>query len=697
MRKRRRGKDFPGRGPFRGRALTAAVSIPAIASIALAACSSTASTHASTPSLTVYVKPGGPGTGSGTSADPFTSLIAARDALRSRLPAMDSDAHVVLEDGTYPLSAPLQLSAADSGRNGHQVVYEAAPGAHPIISGGSQIGGWQREPGSSGIWSAPVPASLRTRQLYVDGTRAREAEGPLPVTLSRTATGYTASSTALDGWRNPSSIEFVYPSGPSNWTESRCRVASIVGTAITMSQPCWQNTTLRTTPGTALAISGFNQPLGNAYAVTNAYELMTKPGQWYLDESAHRIYYLPLPGQDMARATVVAPRLQKLISAAGTSASPIHDITFRGLTFSYATWLEPSSADGYSSFQAGTYLTGANAYRTQGACDSPQASCPYAAYDQIPGNVSFTHDQRITFAGNTFTHLGAAGLALGDASQHDTVEGNLFTDTSAGGLTIGGVDAPQAGGPDLTSGNQVHDNYFHDVAAEYQDCAAIFVGYAQYTTIAHNQIDDVPYSGISIGWGGWLERFPYLGPLSNYSRGNVIAQNLIFNHMQVLVDGGGIYSNGIEGTSMADAELITGNVVLNQKHPSWAIYTDNGTQFVREKANAVFAALYVPLAPNYLPGISPYFSFGGCGGGPVDFDGNYSVQADPPAGLISRQQACGGHPLQGVTVEENHVIHALDEVPASILTNAGISAPYRAALAPAPRPETLPAYNEYGP
>ena len=671
--------------------------IPAIAVVGVAACSTAVRTVAQVPSLTVYVRPGGHGPGSGTSADPYSSLAIARDALRSRLASMEADAHVVLEAGTYVLSSPLELTAADSGRGGHQVVYEAAPGAHPVISGGYQVGGWQQQPGSGDIWSAPVPASLKTRQLYVNGVRAQQSQGTLPVTLTRTATGYTASSTALDGWRNPSGIEFVYPSGPSNWTESRCRVASIAGTAITMAQPCWQNTTLRTTPGTALAISGFNQPLGKAFIVTNAYELMTKPGQWYLDQSAHRMYYVPLPGQDMAHATVVAPRLQTLVSGAGTSAAPIHDITFRGITFSYATWLEPSSTNGYSSFQAGTYLTGTAAYRNQGACDSPQATCPYAAYDQIPGNVTFTHDQRITFSSSTFAHLGAAGLALGDASQDDVVAGNLFTDTSGGGLTIGGVDMPQASRPDLTSGNQVHDNYFHAVAAEYQDCAAIFVGYAQYTTIEHNQIDDVPYSGISIGWGGWLERFPYLGPLSNYSRGNVIAQNLIFDHMQVLVDGGGIYSNGIQGTSMADAELITGNVVLNQKHPSWAIYTDNGTQFVHEKGNAVFAALYVPLAPHYLPGISPYFSFGGCGGGPIDYDGNYSIQPDPSAGLISRQQACGGHPLQGVTVEDNHVIHALDEVPAAILAGAGITAPYRAALAPAARPDPLPAYNQYGP
>jgi hypothetical protein len=148
---------------------------------------------------------------------------------------------------------------------------------------------------------------------------------------------------------------------------------------------------------------------------------------------------------------------------------------------------------------------------------------------------------------------------------------------------------------------------------------------------------------------------------------------------------------------MSNAELIEGNVVLDQAHPSWAIYTDNGTQFVRVKDNAVFDALYVPIAPLYLPGISPYFSFGGCGGGPIDYQGNYSLQSDPTAGLISANSTCGGHPLQGVTVETNHVISSLGEVPASLLDSAGLTAKYKAQLAPTPMPSTLPPYNQFTP
>ena len=49
----------------------------------------------------------------------------------------------------------------------------------------------------------------------------------------------------MSTWRNPSEIEMVYDHGPSNWTQSRCRVRSIRGTSVTMVQPCWDNTTRR--------------------------------------------------------------------------------------------------------------------------------------------------------------------------------------------------------------------------------------------------------------------------------------------------------------------------------------------------------------------------------------------------------------------------------------------------------------------
>lgn len=669
--------------------------IAMLAGSCIAACGgSSPQTNNPTTSSDIWVQPGG-SNGDGSSTRPFNTLTAGRNEARTRASSMSSDITIHLAAGTYDLTEPLTLSAQDSGQHGHKIVWVGSQNGASVISGGVTISGWQPPKDGSGIWTADVPAGLQTRQLYVDGTRAQLAQGAVPATLTPIPGDYDASNATMATWGNPAGIEFIYPGGPSNWTETRCRVTSVSGTHIVMVQPCFDNSSKRSTPGTPIYTSGFGQTLTPPTLVANARELLTQPGQWYLDPQSHILSYYPLANQDMTKVVVVSPAIQTLIQGAGSNASPIHDISLRSLTFSYAGWNAPSGPDGYSSFQAGARLTGPGAWQQPGACPTPQSKCPYMAWNQTPGNITFTHDRRITFQDDTFQHLGGVGLGLGDGSQSAKVSGSLFRDISSSGLTLGGIDQPQAQGNALVSQIDVTDNYFTGTGVEYQDAPAIVVGYAQDSDLAHNQIDDVPYSGISIGWGGWQERFPNRPPLANYSHGNRVADNLIFNHMTTTVDGGGIYTNGIEGSSTGNAEVIENNVVLQQVHPSWAIYTDNGTMYVNIHNNAVWDALYAPAAPAAIPGMSPYFSFGGCGGGPIAFTGNYSVQTDLSAGLISANSACGGHPLQGVTVADNHVIGAQAEIPAALVAGAGIEIADKGRLNPQPAPTSLPPYTKY--
>ena len=641
--------------------------------------------------VTVFVAPTGyaHGRGRGTERSPYASLGVARDAIRGRLAHMRSDVVVTLGAGTYFLDHPLEFTAADSGRNGHTVRYAARPGTHPVVSGGTPIRGWRQTNPAKGIWTATVDPGLNTRQLYVDDVRATVATGPAPITLTQTATGYIAGSTTMASWSNPRDIEFVYPSGPSNWTESRCRVASIVGTIVTMQQPCWENTANRSIPGSAVTIGKFDGPLKVAPVVTNARELLTRPGQWYLDRRRHEISYIPMSGQDMAHTSAVAPRLQVLVDGVGTPRHPVHDLAFQGITFSHAGWIAPSAPTGYSDFQAGAFMQRANSNRARGSCAPTGGPCFFSELAQVPGNVRFRNDRNISFRDDTFTHLGAIGLALGDGSQRAVVTGNQFTDTSCSGLNVGGIDHPQAPRNARTAAIEIANNWFHATSVEYQSCAALLVGYAQHTTIRNNQINDVPYSGISIGWGGWLERFRGRGPLPNYSSNNVVANNLIFDEMKVIVDGGGIYTNGIEGTSLATGEKVENNIVLEQHNLTWAIYTDNGAMYVTVRNNAVWDALDVAAVSAIFPGASPQFSFGGCGGGPITYDGNYSIQPDPAGGLIAAQLACGGHPLDHVTVLSNHVITAQDQIPAALVSAAGLQPRAYARLTPTPMPTNL--------
>jgi hypothetical protein len=147
---------------------------------------------------TVFVSPSGSDSAPGTANAPVRTLTRARDLAR----AATHPVTVRLADGTYRMSAPLLLDARDSG-----VTWMAEDGAHPVVSGGAAVTGWALTDATKRLWSAPEPAGLNTRQLYVNGRRAILATGALPVSLTSNSTGYRASAATMASWRNPADIE----------------------------------------------------------------------------------------------------------------------------------------------------------------------------------------------------------------------------------------------------------------------------------------------------------------------------------------------------------------------------------------------------------------------------------------------------------------------------------------------------------
>ncbi|MCW2884481.1 MAG: hypothetical protein JWL58_1343, partial [Streptosporangiaceae bacterium] len=212
------------------RAYIRIITLAAGLSLGLAAASTIAATsaHAASaapPPLNVYVSPTlGQDQGAGSAAHPFKTLEEARDHIRLINRNMQRDIHVQLLDGTYTLTSTFQLTSADSGTNGHRIVYEAAPGAHPVINGGTNVTGWTLDDAAHGVYKTHV-GNIDTRQLYVDGeleTRARSGKNPPGFT--KTSTGYTITDTSMDNWKNQSNLEVVSAWG---WMLMRCPVQSI--------------------------------------------------------------------------------------------------------------------------------------------------------------------------------------------------------------------------------------------------------------------------------------------------------------------------------------------------------------------------------------------------------------------------------------------------------------------------------------
>jgi hypothetical protein len=226
--------------------------------------------------------------------------------------------------------------------------------------------------------------------------------------------------------------------------------------------------------------------------------------------------------------------------------------------------MQPGTPTGFSEVQAGYTVTGNGGYATEGVCFyARHGTCPFGAWTKEPGNVQFSYDRDLTFANDRFVHLGAAGLNLDNGTQDATVIGSVFTDISGNGVEIGGVDKPMARGAAKTKNVTFADNHIYGVGVEYHGGVAVLVGYVSHSTITHNQVDHVPYAGISLGWGGWPDKTNQPA-VSNNSRNDVISDNVVDDYMQTLIDGGGIYTQGITGTSMANGEKITGNVVHDE-------------------------------------------------------------------------------------------------------------------------------------
>ena len=87
---------------------------------------------------------------------------------------------ILFADGTYPVTGPVTFEPADGGTASAPVVYQAEPGAHPVLDGGRPITGFTRRP--DGLWAAQVPDVAEGRftfeQLFVNGRRATRAGTP---------------------------------------------------------------------------------------------------------------------------------------------------------------------------------------------------------------------------------------------------------------------------------------------------------------------------------------------------------------------------------------------------------------------------------------------------------------------------------------------------------------------------------------
>jgi hypothetical protein len=132
-------------------------------------------------------------------------------------------------------------------------------------------------------------------------------------------------------------------------------------------------------------------------------------------------------------------------------------------------------------------------------------------------------------------------------------------------------------------------------------------------------------------------------------------------YMSMLGDGGGIYTNGITGTSLSAGEHVTGNIVHDQKNATGghALYTDNGASYVTISGNGEYnntVGDWGSKHVNYTLNDGSY--------DPLDIEGNYWEK-----GTADDNQ-------KSVVIKNNHTITSAGQIPSSIVAAAGLEPAY---------------------
>ncbi len=156
----------------------------------------------------------------------------------------------------------------------------------------------------------------------MNGLRAQRARSAgSPASVAATSTGFTTTDATYASFKNASSIEVAMD---NDWKHVRCPLASVSagsagGSVLTVLPSCWSANNLNV-PSPDFPWCGVSNPplaLSTISWVENAYELLTLPGQFYLDQAAGYLYYAPPRGERTSRppADVELPVLE-------TSSSP---------------------------------------------------------------------------------------------------------------------------------------------------------------------------------------------------------------------------------------------------------------------------------------------------------------------------------------------------------------------------------------
>jgi hypothetical protein len=471
--------------------------------------------------IKIYVATNGNDNNPGTIESPFKTIEKARLKARE-LKSQNQPIYVLLRQGTYSLDKALEFSNEDSGTASNPITYMSYPGEKATISGGKQLSlQWQKY--NNNVYMANV-GSVRFNSAFINDKRCIRAREP--------DVGYFVKGGGSNDFRpgnygtNLKNVNLMEVISFCGWHSRRGMVTSASGNSYTVNNYC------------------SNSWMSGRFFIENFFEGLDSEGECYLDSTNGNFYYYPRNGENITTAEVIYPTINVLFNANGVSY-----LNFKNLIFSHSDWIQ--------------YFAQEQSYRNLGSV------------------INFKNSNNCEISGNTIKHLGLHAIHA-EYSKYINLSLNDIFDIGGGGTMIGIENVNSNDGSEYIT---ISDNKVHDVSKVYHGSSGILIKNCANNLVSHNDVYNVSYSGISVGWR-WDN-------VDVGMKNNIIEYNEIFDVMQEMHDGGAIYTLGKQpGTQIRNNLIHDVQDVQKINHLQntqiKGIYLDQGTTPFIVKNNIVY-------------------------------------------------------------------------------------------------------------